>query len=66
MRPMDCASSALMTGAPSNNFFALLSPILRKASPSRTRVLRQKLHTAKAEAAERKSTGAPQFGHAAR
>jgi len=29
-------------------------------------VLRQKLHTALAEAAEAKSTGAPQFGQAAR
>jgi hypothetical protein len=38
----------------------------RSAAPSRTIVLRQKLQTAKAEAAERNSTGAPQFGHAAR
>jgi len=38
----------------------------RSASPSRTSVLRQKLHTALAEAAEANSTGAPQFGQAAR
>ena len=38
----------------------------RNASPSRTSVLRQKLHTALADAAERNSTGAPQFGHATR
>jgi hypothetical protein len=38
----------------------------RSASPSRTKVLRQKLHTALADAAEANSTGAPQFGHAAR
>ena len=43
-----------------------LSPILRSASPSRTIVLRQKLQTANADAGERKSTGAPQFGQAAR
>jgi hypothetical protein len=36
------------------------------ASPSRTNVLRQKPHTALAEAAEANSTGAPQLGHAAR
>ena len=34
----------------------------RTASPSRSRVLRQKLHTALADAAEANSTGAPQFG----
>ena len=43
-----------------------LSPILRSAAPSRTRVDLQKLQTANADAAERNSTGAPQFGHAAR
>jgi hypothetical protein len=36
------------------------------ASPSRTSVLRQKPQTALAEAADAKSTGAPQLGHAAR
>jgi hypothetical protein len=39
---------------------------LRSASPSRTTVLWQKLQTANADAAERNSTGAPQFGQAAR
>lgn len=38
----------------------------RKASPSRTMLERQKLQTANADAAERNSTGAPQFGQAAR
>jgi hypothetical protein len=41
-------------------------PMRRSASPSRTSVLRQKLHTAPADAADAKSTGAPQFGQAAR
>jgi hypothetical protein len=39
---------------------------LAQASPSRSSVLLQKLQTANADAAERNSTGAPQFGHAAR
>jgi hypothetical protein len=39
---------------------------LRNWSPARTTVERQKPQTAKGEAAERNSTGAPQFGHAAR
>jgi hypothetical protein len=39
---------------------------LRSASPSRTTVLLQKPQTANADAGERKSTGAPQLGHAAR
>ena len=43
-----------------------LSPILRSASPARTTVEWQKLQTANGDAAERKSTGAPQLGHAAR
>jgi hypothetical protein len=43
-----------------------LSPILRSWSPARTTVERQKPQTANGEAAERNSTGAPQFGHAAR
>jgi hypothetical protein len=43
-----------------------LTPMRRSASPSRTSVLRQKLQTALADAAEANSTGAPQFGHAAR
>ena len=43
-----------------------LSPMRRSASPSRTSVERQKLHTALADAAERNSTVPPQFGHAAR
>ena len=43
-----------------------LSPILRSSSPLRTTVERQKLQTANGDAAERNSTGAPQFGHAAR
>jgi len=38
----------------------------RSASPSRTSVLRQKLQTALADAAEANSTGAPQLGQAAR
>jgi len=38
----------------------------RSASPSRTSVLRQKLHTALLDAAEANSTGAPQLGQAAR
>ena len=43
-----------------------LRPMRRSASPSRTSVLRQKLQTALADAAEAKSTGAPQLGQAAR
>jgi len=43
-----------------------MTPTRLSASPSRTSVLRQKLHTALAEAADRNSTGAPQLGHAAR
>ena len=43
-----------------------LSPILRSVSPARTTTERQKLHTANGVAAEANSTGAPQFGHAAR
>jgi hypothetical protein len=38
----------------------------RSVSPSRTSVLRQKLHTALADAVDANSTAAPQFGHAAR
>jgi hypothetical protein len=38
----------------------------RNASPSRSKVLRQYSHTALAEAAEAKLTGAPQCGQAAR
>jgi hypothetical protein len=38
----------------------------RRLSPSRSKVLRQKLQTALAEAADRKTTGAPQLGHSAR
>jgi hypothetical protein len=38
----------------------------RSVSPSRSKVLRQKLQTALADAAEAKSTGAPQPGQAAR
>jgi hypothetical protein len=41
-------------------------PMRRSVSPSRASVLRQKLQIALADAAERNSTGAPQFGHAAR
>ena len=43
-----------------------LSPIFLSSSPARTTVERQKLQTANGDAAERNSTGAPQFGHAAR
>jgi hypothetical protein len=43
-----------------------LSPTLRSAAPSRTTTERQNEQTANGVAAERKSTGAPQFGHAAR
>ena len=43
-----------------------LCPILRNWSPERTTVVRQKLQTANGAAAERNSTGAPQFGQAAR
>ena len=42
------------------------TPMRRSASPSRTSVLRQKLQTALADAADANSTGAPQFGQAAR
>jgi hypothetical protein len=42
------------------------TPTWRSTSPSRSKVLRQKPHTALADAAEAKSTGAPQFGQAAR
>jgi len=38
----------------------------KSAWPSRTSVLRQKLQTALAEAAEANETGAPQLGQAAR
>ena len=38
----------------------------RSDSPSRARVLRQKLQTAMGDAADVKSTGAPQLGQAAR
>ena len=53
------------SGLWSSNSSALV-PMRFRASPSRTSVLRQKPHTALAEAADAKSTGAPQFGHAAR
>jgi hypothetical protein len=53
------------SGEWSSNSSALV-PMRRSASPSRTRVLRQKLQTALADAAEANSTGAPQLGHAAR
>jgi hypothetical protein len=43
-----------------------LSPIFRSSLPARTTVERQKLQTANGDAAERNSTGAPQFGHGAR
>jgi len=38
----------------------------RSCSPSRTKLLRQKLHTALVEASEANSNGAPQLGQAAR
>ena len=38
----------------------------RSVSPSRSSVLRQKPHTAVLDAADAKSTAAPQLGHAAR
>jgi hypothetical protein len=53
------------SGVWSSNSSAL-SPIFFSASPLRTTVERQKLQTANGEAAERNSTGAPQFGHGAR
>jgi len=43
-----------------------LSPMRRSCSPSRTKLLRQKLHTALVEASEANSNGAPQLGQAAR
>jgi len=49
----------------SSNSSALV-PMRLSASPSRTRVLRQKPQTALADAADANSTGAPQLGHAAR
>jgi hypothetical protein len=53
------------SGVWSSNSSAL-SPILRSSLPARTTVERQKLQTANGDAAERNSTGAPQFGHGAR
>jgi hypothetical protein len=63
--PCHLPAAPSCNGEWSSNSSALW-PILRSASPSRTTVLRQKLQMANADAWETKSTGAPQFGQAAR
>src|SRR3954468_7960364 len=63
--PWKVPLAPMASGEKSSKISALV-PILRSDSPSRTSVLRQKLQTAVDDDAERKSTGAPQLGHAAR
>ncbi len=63
--PLRVPRTPSCSGLWSSNSSALM-PMRLSASPSRTSVLRQKLQTALALAAEANSTGAPQFGHAAR
>src|ERR1700749_4968181 len=65
LAPCQLPLAPIVSGVKSSKTSAL-TPILRSDSPSRTSVLRQKLQTALADAADRNSTGAPQFGQAAR